>query len=134
MRISDWSSDVCSSDLDVVRLRTWLANPDVTRVRGDGLSGQPRPGPVGFRAEYPLPRLSLCRAVHCAIRTLRFACRLQFQCDRAIVAPALQPDPDRRRPRRLSLGHPRHRKRDVKGKSMSVRVDLVGRVIIEKKK
>src|SRR3546814_15548922 len=41
MRISDWSSDVCSSDLAIVEARLMVA--DVPFARGD-------PGPLGERA------------------------------------------------------------------------------------
>src|SRR3546814_2317838 len=35
MRISDWSSDVCSSDLALSRARRWSARPLVAAPRGD---------------------------------------------------------------------------------------------------
>src|SRR3546814_4596824 len=51
MRISDWSSDVCSSDLLARRLLAGLARPARTRL-GDPLTGASR---LDDRARHPQP-------------------------------------------------------------------------------
>src|SRR3546814_20514939 len=94
MRISDWSSDVCSSDL---------------RARAAAGSQAPHRLRAGKRA-------ALRRALRA--RVLRTGRPPARSARRADAAPRARiPD----------------RKRVVKGKSVSVRVDLGGRRIIKKK-
>src|SRR3546814_8032181 len=46
MRISDWSSDVCSSDLDTHQARLWRYERKVEAQRPEWVATAP--GPVGF--------------------------------------------------------------------------------------
>src|SRR3546814_17489347 len=101
MRISDWSSDVCSSDLQRHRLVRALLRLVQPRLREDQRQLPAR------RARHPRPSV----AVHGGVRG-----------DGAGDGPAV------RTPAQLD------RKSVVKGKSVSVRVDLGGRRIIKKKK
>src|SRR3546814_14685931 len=96
MRISDWSSDVCSSDLDS------LAN--------DG------------------PRLSAPRS-----RTLPTSLRCPNGSPQPPSEPQYAPPRVARLPRHRFRALPPDRKSVVKGKSVSVRVDLGGRRVIKKK-
>src|SRR3546814_17580941 len=108
MRISDWSSDVCSSDLS----RTRLAR----RSRGAGArphqSHQPGAAPYFSASHHRLPRRT---TIHIDDRT---PARRPW-CDNP------GPAPDRRPKDRKSVG---------KGKSVSVRVDLGGSRKLKQKK
>src|SRR3546814_12748706 len=97
MRISDWSSDVCSSDLGV---------GDVVNVLSDGVWG----GLGEDRADR--------RGDHLGVALVDLRERVAHE-----VHPAALPGPPCR-----------DRKSVVSGKSVSVRVDLGGRRIIQKKK
>src|SRR3546814_15861299 len=100
MRISDWSSDVCSSDL-----RNPVPHADfVAAVQGPGASG---PAAAGA----PVPRQ--CLGLH----TVRGSIGLVGGHGG-----------------HSGLDHRADRKSVVEGKSESVRVDLGGRRIINKKK
>src|SRR3546814_11795304 len=55
MRISDWSSDVCSSDLPVINVRVAGPNAGHSVVDGSGVKWAMRTVPVGF----VLPDVSL---------------------------------------------------------------------------
>src|SRR3546814_13083769 len=121
MRISDWSSDVCSSDLPACRPVPPPA-PTAARRRRRSAPRLPPSPPAP-----PVARPSVPRAVH------RTRCR---------HATAAATGRDRRggprgcgcrRARRRALGCCRDRKSVVSGKSVSVRVDLGGRRIIKKK-
>src|SRR3546814_20448415 len=109
MRISDWSSDVCSSDLDgLPRLGARRPAPGGGR---NERAAAPDGGDAAFRPVQPWPP------------DLR---RAEARRHRAAVRPAVRPP---RRRRGLS-----DRKSVVSGKSVSVRVDLGGRRIIKNKK
>src|SRR3546814_20787786 len=101
MRISDWSSDVCSSDLR-----------DCRTAQG----GRARPSPGRNRSSHRMPQPP--QHGRTDGRTLRQGCRQQ-------PGRSLCHDRSRRFQDRKSV---------VKGKSVSVRVDLGGRRIIKKKK
>src|SRR3546814_15200761 len=106
MRISDWSSDVCSSDLPRPMRPTAIAAmaPD-HRVRACFDSC------VGMGVE---PWMQACAWYEAS----RSAARHRWTCRKSRPAPDALQD----------------RKRDVKGKSVSVRVDPGGRRSIKKKK
>src|SRR3546814_7033608 len=63
MRISDWSSDVCSSDLLVMRAYSGLAGPEDPRPRPDQMVAR-RENVVDFVAEMEIGRAS-CRERVC---------------------------------------------------------------------
>src|SRR3546814_12463411 len=125
MRISDWSSDVCSSDLQSPRsLRLGLAEGRRWHVRqeqqdassrdavqcwpeADFLGGRRR-GSGAFRIWHPAPLSVLSRGY-------------QRDADRAILP-------------RYGRHGDEDRKSVVSGKRVSVRVDLGGSRIIKKKK
>src|SRR3546814_19915838 len=99
MRISDWSSDVCSSDLPVLA----MANPHHIRGLQANVLGaiinehKIIAGPVHFRKRNRHDRQTTGVSANCKVQR-------------------------------------RDRKSVVEGKSVSVRVDLGGRLIIKKKK
>src|SRR3546814_15476866 len=68
MRISDWSSDVCSSDLDITRAGDWLMTlarelrPDLIHLNGYAHAALPWRSPVVVVAHSCV--LSWWRAVH----------------------------------------------------------------------
>src|SRR3546814_11286336 len=107
MRISDWSSDVCSSDLDRKTIRCNIAAGRASC----GFAKNRRPG--GRSAQL---RLGLQHV---------FTGDMEGLCTR-LAGLARQP-----KPRHASAGD---RKRDGEGKSVSVRVDLRGGRIIKKNK
>src|SRR3546814_11530285 len=104
MRISDWSSDVCSSDLRVYS--KWRYVPEV-----DAFFGITNVD-LGF---------------------------VLYRLDRSAAAPApavlhtVAADSPQQPPAPAPAGAPKDRKSVVYGKSVSVRVDLGGRRIINKK-
>src|SRR3546814_20662254 len=103
MRISDWSSDVCSSD---------LASPITPPPMNASFTGMPR---AGAKSGSPLRRFAHCR--------------LRIGCDnhpRAFGNPV-----GRRASKHLAADQ--DRKSVVEGKSVSVGVDLGGRRFIKKK-
>src|SRR3546814_19521163 len=111
MRISDWSSDVCSSDLKsmTANIRNWqeLEKPSNLEIK-TGSDGKRK---ATFVAE-PLERgfgLTLGNALRRVLLS-------------SLQGAALPP---------ITL---EDRKSVVSGKSVSVRVDLVGRQLIKKKK
>src|SRR3546814_20563862 len=53
MRISDWSSDVCSSDLDVKRLTSIAPSLDVSNTQGETSGVQIRVRGVGTSGSNP---------------------------------------------------------------------------------
>src|SRR3546814_18326276 len=119
MRISDWSSDVCSSDLatrgdgetgeDVTaNLRTIRAIP--LRLRGDGW-----PRVLEVRGEVYMPRAGFEKYNE------------QASASEGKIKPLVNP-------RNAAAGSLRQldRKSVVEGKSVSVRVDLGGRRMIKK--
>src|SRR3546814_11004532 len=111
MRISDWSSDVCSSDLSVTAFRS---KSGVASVK---LKSSPWPNQLPFQPLFhpststPPKPFFAAKSIYCLVR--------------AVVAPWLGPSAQLQGP---------DRKRVVRGKSVSVRVDLGGRRIIKKKK
>src|SRR3546814_20306814 len=120
MRISDWSSDVCSSDL-----RT-------ARRAGDRLPGQAAGGD-------PRHRRDRARQLRISGLDREDRQRLQFEDLDAVRRGDDRPGDSRlagvHRLRAVEgRGDLLDRKSVVEGKSVSVRVDLVGRRIIQKKK
>ena len=68
-----------------------------------GDAGEPRPGLPDHRAQCQIPRFPLHHPVHRPVRPLCLAGRV-FECDRSrALALLVQPQPDRRRHRRLPL-------------------------------
>src|SRR3546814_13182148 len=118
MRISDWSSDVCSSDLAA-------AHREHEAARGQGHRARAGPVRVRFRAEF--------RRLGAAEGTRRGGHR-----NHAALCRTAQPRRHRRSiepaARRMYRSIRSDRKSVVEGKSVSVRVDLGGRLIIQKKK
>src|SRR3546814_12069658 len=124
MRISDWSSDVCSSDLDagVIEGGDELKVFDLKGVRA-GIA-------VCYDSEFPLPvraqreagvRLLLvpsCTDTQAGATRVRVGCMARALENRMFIAQAVTTRSEERRV----------------GKSVSVRVDLGGRRIIKKKK
>src|SRR3546814_11045623 len=105
MRISDWSSDVCSSDLPPCRRLSLRHVPEVDRWTISWFGLRRHPENRRYRVPRRLPVVGMGRAI-----------LLQ-----AMRNPAdLSPDRDR--------------KSVVEGKSVSVRVELGGRRLIKKKK
>src|SRR3546814_12125544 len=120
MRISDWSSDVCSSDLRIARQgrgagrRAW---------RGGG-RGELQRAPAAARAQAGVGQDAR------RVSRLRAALRHTVRRRRGSARPSLgRAPPSARRDRRAA-----DRKSVVEGKRVSVRVDLGGRRIIKKKK
>src|SRR3546814_13658817 len=116
MRISDWSSDVCSSDLPLAHKRANLPGPDNERFR---MSNPPsiRGTLLKIGAVFGGPSYTTdpCQRVASNIG------ELSQLGDNALLQEELR----RKRADRKSV---------VSGKSVSVRVDLGGRRIIKKKK
>src|SRR3546814_16515096 len=114
MRISDWSSDVCSSDLALDRRARKLDRRDARRARRS-FQGARR---YGRRSD------SNRRARHQMGRQIGRGRGRRMARD------------SRKNPRRrhIDLRNPEDRNSVVKGKSVSVRVDLGGRRFIKKKK
>src|SRR3546814_13490597 len=105
MRISDWSSDVCSSDL-----------VDLSRIQPSGAAGAD----------------TEARHTDGAVQVLRDSCAAEAAAGAnargSTVMPNLQ-----NRIAIVTGAAPGDRKSVVSGKSVSVRVDLGGRRIIKKK-
>src|SRR3546814_13468781 len=120
MRISDWSSDVCSSDLPALGGQACVDHPFARPTVGEGVRQVVEPGSdllvavVGRR----------WAALGSLISELR-----GFVAASGFVLGEL----GLRRLRPIQA-RPPDRKRVVSGKSVSVRVDLGGRRIIKKKK
>src|SRR3546814_18915805 len=108
MRISDWSSDVCSSDL----LRGEVRGGRQAEPRG--LYPRAGAGPAGLRLRPRQQGRSERRWIAACAKRLRVSRRARLG------------------PRARRLGSPA-RKSVVWGKRVSVRVDLGGRRIIKKK-
>src|SRR3546814_12600572 len=117
MRISDWSSDVCSSDLHAATILALMKEPDEAMAReGDG---------------------DIWR------RMVDAALRARWDLDAALHGPAEAPPggTDEEGDMPINAGDMQKkdpaswldRKSVVYGKSVSVRVDLGGRRIIKKK-
>src|SRR3546814_13313256 len=104
MRISDWSSDVCSSDLEVA------ARIDAARQTSEEDTGT--------------------FSVATAFRVIR---EDALQIRQATGDDETRIGLDERRPLRVELGTAEDGKSVVSGTSVSVRVDLGGRRIIKKK-
>src|SRR3546814_12986231 len=114
MRISDWSSDVCSSDLDKFGINRWNVSAACTRVRS-------RRRLESLRAEFadwrdvPIAYSGLSTRAQDAIRAMRIttmgALYMAFENEGAGL----------------------DRKSVVSGKSVSVSVDFGGRRINKKK-
>src|SRR3546814_19273519 len=117
MRISDWSSDVCSSDLQfgrgrgaAERTRTSTGSPASPLAATGGHRG-------GSARRRALPGLdAVAQAPGAARRRAR------------------HPPPAPRTELWIATFHARDRQRVVSGTSVSVRVDLGGRRIIQQKK
>src|SRR3546814_19077164 len=112
MRISDWSSDVCSSDLAEEQTKQGKDDADFVDGRGGaGLGGIGRDARVGGG-------------------TARRGCKTDAVADCDLPGFA--------RPSRTQLhgvalgGHPPYRKNLVSGQMVSVRVDLGGILLIKK--
>src|SRR3546814_11819536 len=112
MRISDWSSDVCSSDLEPATIPLPPSEMPATALAAGGIMGaiavrQPV-GVVACITPYNFPIVNMAGKVGPALA----------MGNTVVVKPAPQED----------------RKSVVQGKSVSVRVDHGGRRIIKKKK
>src|SRR3546814_18879103 len=116
MRISDWSSDVCSSDLDELRADDDIDQPalDIVDEFG-GFRGRPQ----GVRSDDRDARLGKAQR-----DLVGDALDARTAGDEAILILALGAEP---RPRQ-------DRKSGVVGKGVSVEVDLGGRRTIKKKR
>src|SRR3546814_16144934 len=110
MRISDWSSDVCSSDL---KLR--VAQAELDRMRSDAQFFAEQIAQIEQRANW-------LRAILPRDRQLA-ALREQADEIRDAIASA-----------EASISNMQDRKSGVAGKRVSVRVDTGGRRILKKKK
>src|SRR3546814_11367170 len=122
MRISDWSSDVCSSDLRLVldgRVDGVERQLLVRIERGQIVEIDAVPHRFGI-VEIDLDQLGQRKI------TLAVARRANLALDGVAGAQAIFADLVRR--------HVKDRKSVVEGKSVSVRVDLGGRRILKKKK
>src|SRR3546814_15768050 len=110
MRISDWSSDVCSSDL------------------GQELAAEAAPArgrkPRAARLHAASPAVTMRRMHRFAFITLLLLVSSLAQAAQPVATVRVGFDRD---------GVPSDRKSVVEGKSVSVRVDLGGRRIIQKK-
>src|SRR3546814_14724965 len=130
MRISDWSSDVCSSDLDREVLRV-LAAIHAVDVNAVGLSDFGKPGNYFARKiarwseQYRAAQTADVDAMETLIAQLPKA-ELPDDGSAALVHGDFRLD--------NLIWHPRDRKSVVVGKSVSVRVDLGGSRTIKKKK
>src|SRR3546814_16459590 len=114
MRISDWSSDVCSSDLGCGRAGVW----------GPALA-------LAWQDRWCSWRLGLpC----CGGRVNAAIGHRRGKSGEADIEPAPAPPSAPRRDQRIGPGDRRDRKSVVLGKRESVRVDLGGRRFIKKKK
>src|SRR3546814_11742638 len=125
MRISDWSSDVCSSDL-TARAAAWASGPEPAESPG-GLGWIPEPGRGGRLRD---PRHRVTAAAEIEPRQRLYGLR---RSDRQDVAQCRQPCHQRCwlggwGSRRLP-----DRQSGVEGKSVSVSVDLGGCGYIKKK-
>src|SRR3546814_20203762 len=109
MRISDWSSDVCSSDLSTLLCHVWLAYSTAKGMR-------PTHGKNSFR--------------YCWLRPGRHLARHQW---RPCGGGELHAGADRPPALLSRRDQATDRKSVVSGKGVSVRVDLGGRRIIKKK-
>src|SRR3546814_16158529 len=127
-RISDWSSDVCSSDLDVVSMaRPLLADPDFVKKAAQGRADE----------------INTCIACNQACLDHAFQLKMA-SClvnPRACHETELNYTPAANRKRIAVVGAgpaglatATDRKSVVEGKSVSVRVDIGGGRIIKKKK
>src|SRR3546814_16934781 len=116
MRISDWSSDVCSSDLELPALGIALENGN---VRLDALAdGTARiSGSVRSASPDSAPEAGI----------LRVDGSLGWRGDQTPLVLRVHGD-------EVLVSNTRDRKSVVEGKSVSVRVDLGGRSSIKKKK
>src|SRR3546814_13132325 len=112
MRISDWSSDVCSSDLEIERRSEDFLDAEVADT------GKPR-------------------AVAAHIDVPRGASNFRMFADIVTTLPTESfgtPTPDGSGAINYAVRKPKDRKSVVYGKSVSVRVDTGGRRLIKKKK
>src|SRR3546814_8695214 len=78
MRISDWSSDVCSSDLFHAQVRMTLHRANPAALRHDDRDGLPLDH--GFQRDFPCRRCFLYRRAAAAklrLRTITFSQRCQ---------------------------------------------------------
>src|SRR3546814_11061893 len=131
MRISDWSSDVCSSDLNAVG-------------RDIGVVGRLHVLPIGDMPVIPPTTCNQRSSDGYDEDEAKFGLRFQAGCGRAILFPLiwfvghlpLSKAFGHVLSRFLAWRRPFHpdRKSVVSGKGVSVRVDSVGRRIIKKKK
>src|SRR3546814_12952885 len=132
MRISDWSSDVCSSDLQITTQLTDIAQgggPVTANVTPElaGAELAPDRKPRGAADRRP-PAHAQTRGVVQRQRAIQNIRRLHVQGDQAETGGSAHPAPVAKHP---GLGQPRDRKSVVEGKSVSVRVDLGGRRILK---
>src|SRR3546814_11345175 len=128
MRISDWSSDVCSSDLPAAGgadLRRLASDADRARARARFAD---RAGPAGLLRRRRRPRRAVNAAAADSDRLTRFL------LDRAGVRGVRVHLGDSWTQLRVRDDYPLDRKSVVEGKSVSVRVDHVARVMLKKKK
>src|SRR3546814_20481503 len=127
MRISDWSSDVCSSDLNDLADRVGdgraekpvLAQSDVERRQVDKSMADRGIGAQLGAVQGEIDRPHMTRE------------REQATADDEDLDHRNGMDPLRPEQQRHEI--PRDRKSVVEGKSVSVRVDLCGRSIVKKK-
>src|SRR3546814_13179089 len=126
MRISDWSSDVCSSDLRAVfgTQAKWVTEIDqvdripeiISRAFHVATSGRPGPVVIALPEDMLVEYAEVADAPHYEVLESA-ATAQQMDALAAQLANARKPD----------------RKSGVEGKSVSVRVDLGGGRIIKKK-
>src|SRR3546814_16494219 len=119
MRISDWSSDVCSSDLD-------RHDYDTSSVKSVAFGGSPSAEELQRKIRETFPNVTTTSNAYGLTETSSVATVISG--DDAVAKPT-------------SVGPPVptvkvqiDRKSVVKGKSVSVRVDLGGRRLMTKKK
>src|SRR3546814_14454253 len=138
MRISDWSSDVCSSDLVsslVSQISTWDTAGTVERVLH-----RLRPLYLAAAAATPPKFVNLDMEEYRDLDlTVAAFTRLLSEpelhgLEAGIVLQAYLPDSLAALEQLMDFALRRDRKSVVEGKSVSVRVDLGGRGIIKKKK
>src|SRR3546814_10985566 len=119
MRISDWSSDVCSSDLIVAFTFPHLfTKRELKFANAELLNSYPD----------PWERLTGQKILPGQSRSRDEQAFLTENANRLIVGSAINSK------KYAGYVECQDRKSDVKGKSVSVRVDLGGRRIIKKKK